>query len=1257
MNKDLSIYLIGICLSLLASVYIHTQYGSISTNIDNIDTDQKKENNYWSTKKSKVKSGEDTYMKPDGFIEYFNSISKRVDQETSDYINGYRFKELSKSISSSAQARVANLNAEFKSRGPGNVGGRTRAIAVDPADNTNCTWIAGAASGGLWKTVNCGETWENISPALPNLSTNSIAQAASNPNVIYVGTGEVFARNSSFVRGEGIYKSIDRGATWNFLPSTVNDDLFQSVNRIQIDPNNENIVIIATNEGVFKSIDGGNNWTQTYNSPDGTGAAYRAVQDLQVDPSDFNIQYAGVNGLGILKSTDAGTSWNLSSAGISEGVRFEIAVSSSNPNILYTSTFSGSNTLLYYSEDKAQNWVLVDDPDYNTNFLGAQGWYDNTIAINPYNPYEVFVGGVSIGKYVIDPNNIGESDRRYLGTDFENTEFLSFVNFGADFENGTINISTGNLEPSQNPMTVEIRFGGLNSQKAHRFTVPADGGTNGDGGAGISESDYTYQDYIDVPFEVWDIENNRQLMVSFRDQERNGEFNLNPRDDTNDPDLLTAREYLYIHDIAYDPNTANSSITDQAGGIAYANMYYFWPILASGANWDPASFNNAIMRLNYGSQFVAAALAVAVYDAYGSYENQNQNNLHPDHHHLTFIKMNDANETFMIVNGNDGGLGISTDNGEVITQITDGYVTTQFYGADKKPGEEKYIGGTQDNGTWVSTSTTVDETNAYNFVIGGDGFEVLWHPTDTDLVLGTIYNNRIRKSTNGGQSFSASASGITTDDGPFITRLAGSSESPNTVFAIGGIGVYKSTDFGSSWTIKTIDNPAWGGNASANDLEVSLANSNIVWAGAGMADFNFQLKFFVSTDGGESFQPVNNYSTLPNAFSTGIYTHPIDENTAYALFSRANFPKILRTTDLGQTWEDISGFEGNNGVSNRGFPDVFVHSLLVMPFDTNVIWAGTEIGLYESLDGGQSWNIRNDIPSVSIWSMKLVDDEVVFGTHGRGIWTATIEELAKTNLKVDAFSYLGYGDADISVDLPVRYDQVKVLINNVEVAILEAPASGINTVSITDFYENKGADIKVLGTLGNEVFESAIFTLDEIDLAPQILNFETSIDGDIYPVLIELENNEPFDKVEVYFGDKLVHTDQQVLTKTDEKRIINFDYDKVERNTLHIRAYIRDEVYISNGGSEIITSNNQVSDDDIRVFPNPTSNYLNISSKANSVHDVKIYSTNGVLIDKITVNSYAKSTQIDLRSLTQGSYLLQILGQDGRMVSKRIVKD
>ncbi|MGM0579139.1 MAG: T9SS type A sorting domain-containing protein [Bacteroidota bacterium] len=1235
MSKKLSIYFLSICIGLFTSLYIYTQNTSNTKNFEAKNGDIQ-----WSTKKAKIKSGKDAYMKPDGFIEYFNAITKSINQSKSDYQSGYQYNELQKSLSVKAMARSQSLSADFLSRGPNNVGGRTRAIAVDPDDNTNCTWFAGAASGGIWKTTDCGTSWENLSPDIPNLSTNSISQSQSNPDVIYVGTGEVFAGNTAFVRGNGIYKSTDRGNSWDLLPSTIENNDYISVNRIAVDPSDENIVVIATNTGVFKSIDGGANWNKVYDSPDAS------VQDLQVDPSDFNIQYAGVNSLGIIKSTDGGESWAVSSSGIAEGVRYEIAVSPSNPDIVYTSTYKqvpgqdNDETIVYYSEDKGSNWVPVIVEDANTRYLGEQGWYDNTIAVNPFNPNEVFVGGVSIGKYNIDSDNIGESDRQFNGIDFEENKLIDLVSFEAEFNSGTLEISSGTDSPSQDPVTIEIRFGDNKQQKAHRYTVPT--GTT----SGVPISDYNYEDYIDVPFEVWDIENNKQLMVSFRDQENNGVFDLNKRSETDDQ-LSSAREYIYIHDVEY--NTSPDNNIAQNGAIEYANMYFFWPVLAESATWDESNLNNSLMRINYESIMFAPASSEAIYDAYGDFNEQNQSNLHPDHHHLTLIKTDEANENFMIVNGNDGGLGISTNNGERIDQITNGYITTQFYGADKKPGEEKYIGGMQDNGTWVSSGTTVDETNLYNHKIGGDGFEVIWHATDPDKVIGGYQFNGIARSTDGGDSFSQATSGIS--DGPFITRLAGSVSNPDVIYAIGPEGVYKSTNFGETWNMKQINDERWGETASASDVEVSLANDQIVWAGAGMAEN--ALNLFVSTDAGETYSAVNNYSPDPAAYYTGIYTHPKDENIAYALFSQPNAPKVLKTTDLGQSWEDISGFAGNNDGSDNGFPDVIAHSLLVMPFDTDIIWVGTEIGIFESLDGGQSWNIRDDFPSVSVWSMKIVDEEVVIGTHGRGIWSAELEALTISNIELTDFTYSGYGNAQMTFNLPVDYSELSLIIDGEEVSSLNNVAAGDQLFELSDFYKFDGADAKIVANYNGQVVESQIFTTPNIDAKPIIITQESSELDEGYRVKLVLENNEPYEKVEILFNSELVYTDEQTIDIEDENRIIEFEYPEASRNTLEVKGYLFDKVFTAIGREPLITSISKTEDQFIQVYPNPVQDVLTIDNMNANFYNLNIYNSQGALIKKYDLKS--GENRVDVNSFDKGVYLLQLQNKEGKLLSKRII--
>ena len=558
---------------------------------------------------------------------------------------------------------------------------------------------------------------------------------------------------------------------------------------------------------------------------------------------------------------------------------------------------------------------------------------------------------------------------------------MSFINFGGDYLGG--GMSTGDAEDgvelvSTDWSSVEIRFGKGIKQKAHRFTVPVGEGS------GVPPEDYTYRDYVDVPFQAWDTDHNRQLMVSFRDQERDGKFNLIQRDPE---DEISGREYIFIQAVPYNPTTPSDKIT-KAGGYTYKQLYFFWPTLPDNKTWNADSLPDSRIVVRYGSFTLLSEESVVTVMA----DYQKNNNLHVDHHYIVPIITDTLNKQYTILEGNDGGLGISLNEGKTWEQINKGYVTTQFYGVAKKPGAQEYIGGMQDNGTWQSPIGGVaTKSSDYSDRISGDGFEALWHPIYPHRMLGSTYNNMFYVSNDGGLTWSRSTDGINTNEGPFISRLSNSPKNPDLVFGVTLNGVLRHNNFGLGkfpWETVAIDT-GWTNSiydVDALNVKVSLANDSIVWAGGGMYP-KPNLHIFVSKDQGGTFDTVSNYTDVKMGYISGMTTHPYDKKTAYLLFSFKGTPKILRTTDFGQTWEDISGF-GKNKTSSNGFPDVMVYSLLVMPYNTDIIWAGTEIGIFESTDNGANWHYAdNGLPAVSVWQMFIQDNNIVVATHGRGIWS------------------------------------------------------------------------------------------------------------------------------------------------------------------------------------------------------------------------------------------------------------------------------
>jgi hypothetical protein len=749
-------------------------------------------------------------------------------------------------------------------------------------------------------------------------------------------------------------------------------------------------------------MDGGITWTTVYKK------GYQ-VQDIIYKPGDFTVQYAAANSLGILKSTDGGDTWQISSNGIGAGLRFAVAISEMNPQRVYTSVeVPGYVTDIYLSVDEGENWHKFKDADGgDKNFLGPQGWFNNEIAVHPFDDDIVFIGGVSLGKVEFDISFQG-SEPQVIRVDTVGTgAFLSFINFGGTFLGGGFYTSEDDEDDELDPIdlnsadwsSVNLFFGPGRSQKAHRFTVP-----EGEG-ASVPKEDYAYNDYVEVPFEVWDTDNNRQLMVSFRDQERDGEFNLIKRDQDDD---ISGREYIYVNAVPYNDSLPSAGIAQQ-GGHNYKMLYFIWPTLRYNPieedeiEWQPDSLPASEIDITYGTFSYVDGTPTVLADYTKNKE------LHVDHHDIKMIITNPATQSFTILDANDGGLGISTNGGFTWRQIDNGYFTTQFYGVAKRPGKHEYIGGMQDNGTWQSPVGQLANRNSeYEHRIEGDGFEVLWHPVYGHRLIGSSYNNILFYSNDEGENWFAADRGL--PEGPFVTRLSHSRENPDVIFAVGAKGIYKHPRFGMgkyNWVLSPIEKGWSPGDyvTSQHNVEVSLADPEVVWAGSGMyADPD--LHIFLSKDEGEDFDSVPNYKDVKMGWITSIATHPKNPAEAFILFSMPEKPKILRTYDFGQHWEDISGF-GTSDSSNNGFPDVKVYSLLVLPFDTTILWAGTEIGLFESIDNGTSWQYAdNGLPAVSVWQMEVVDQHVVVATHGRGIFTLDLNTVGRKNRIINSSYHL-----------------------------------------------------------------------------------------------------------------------------------------------------------------------------------------------------------------------------------------------------------
>ena len=362
--------------------------------------------------------------------------------------------------------------------GPTNISGRVTDVAVVTPKGKSYTMYAATASGGVWKTVNEGLTWEPVFEHAPSTSIGDVTIAPSNQEIVWIGTGEANIFRSSMA-GTGVYKSTDGGKTWVHMGLTGT----HTIPRIIIDPQNPDIVYVASSghewtsnkeRGVYKTVDGGKTWKKIFYVDARTG-----VIDLVIDPSNKDTLYAATwqrirkkwndprntpksKGSAIYRTDDGGANWTEITEGLPEARyrgRIGIDVARSNPSVVYafvdnyelaeeekeepeTDAYGRpkggaiKGATVYRSHDRGATWKQVSEQNKSMERLsGTYGWVFGQVRVDPVDENKIYVMGLGLnlstdGGKTFKPLGGMHGDHHALWIDPANTDYLLNGNDG-----------------------------------------------------------------------------------------------------------------------------------------------------------------------------------------------------------------------------------------------------------------------------------------------------------------------------------------------------------------------------------------------------------------------------------------------------------------------------------------------------------------------------------------------------------------------------------------------------------------------------------------------------------------------------------------------------------------------------------------------------------------------------------------------------------------------------------------------------------
>jgi hypothetical protein len=422
--------------------------------------------------------------------------------------------------------------------------------------------------------------------------------------------------------------------------------------------------------------------------------------------------------------------------------------------------------------------------------------------------------------------------------------------------------------------------------------------------------------------------------------------------------------------------------------------------------------------------------------------------LHADQHAQWFSPANPA----VILKGNDGGLYRSSNGGSTWTHFTN-LPISQFYTVEAHPLQPaKIFGGLQDNGV---QRTPTGQTNDWGSILGGDGLEVHVDPLSTQVVYAESQFGALRRSTNGGTSFSNATSGLTGRLGwktPIAIDPASTGTGATTTLYLGSSMLFRSTNSAQSWTPISAD--LTNGNQGVGTIVfgtittvvVAPSNKNTIYIGTD--DGNL----WVTQNAGTSYTRIT--AGLPVLWITRVAVDPGNDAIAYVTFSgfRVDQPlaHVFRTTDHGATWREISG----------DLPDAPVNAIVVDPRQSSTLYVGSDVGAFVSNDLGVSWApLGTGLPDAPVSDLKFLPGPpatLYAATYGRsnhsielpGTTPATTVIDAHFDVDADGFTYAD--DAFRATAQPAYESGTRIATGGFSGGALRVALGGIDNAVITN---------------------------------------------------------------------------------------------------------------------------------------------------------------------------------------------------------------